>query len=216
MTRPPPLSTFLFDLDGTLIDSIELILASYRHTMRVHRGAAPPDSHWLAGIGTPLTQQLAGLSNDPAEIDAMLRTYREHNLAWHDRMVRPYPGVREAVAALAARGARLGVVTSKKRDGALRGLRLCGMEEYFPVLVCADDVQRHKPDPTPVLRALELLGSNAQDSVFIGDSPHDLHAGRAAGVRTGAVEWGPFDRADLRACRPNYWIAEPDEIAELS
>ena len=96
-------STFLFDLDGTLLDSVNLILSSYRHTALTHRGTAPDDAVWLAGLGTPLRTQLRYLSEDPAEIEAMADTYREHNLANHDRMVRPYDGVVEAVRAPAPR-----------------------------------------------------------------------------------------------------------------
>src|SRR5205814_6675812 len=118
------LSTFLFDLDGTLIDSIELILRSYRHTMRQHRGHEPSDDVWMAGLGTPLWVQFRHFTEDPAEIEAMVATYREYNLAHHDELVRPYDGVVAAVLALRAQGKMLGLVTSKTRSGALRGLRV--------------------------------------------------------------------------------------------
>src|SRR5207253_8222637 len=109
------LSTFLFDLDGTLIDSIELILRSYRHTMRLHRGQEPSDDVWMQGLGTPLWVQFRQFTDDPAEIEAMVTTYRAYNLAHHDEMVRPYDGVVEAVRALRDRGKTLGLVTSKMR-----------------------------------------------------------------------------------------------------
>lgn len=209
------LRTVLFDLDGTLIDSIELILSSYRHTLTVHRGATPPDDVWLAGLGTPLWVQFRQFTEDATEVDAMIATYREHNLAHHDAMVRPYPGVYEAVAALRRR-VRLGLVTSKLRAGALRGLRRVGMEDWFEVVIGADDVERHKPDPEPVERALTALGAAPSETMFVGDSPHDLMAGRAAGVRTAAVGWGPFPRAQLEACAPDHWIAEPAELGSLA
>lgn len=204
----------LFDLDGTLIDSVELILSSYRHTLQVHRGEIPPDDVWLAGLGTPLWVQFRHFTDDPAEIDAMIATYREHNLAHHDAMVRPYPGVKEAVRTLRDR-ARLALVTSKLRSGALRGLDRVGMGDWFEVVVAADDVERTKPDPEPVLRALEALGAPAARAVFVGDSPHDLVAGRAAGVRTAAVLWGPFPRRQLAEARPDYWIEDPDALGGL-
>ncbi len=209
------LDTYLFDLDGTLIDSIELIMSSYRHTLLTHRGSAPDDDVWLAGLGTPLWVQFRRFTDDPAEIAAMVDTYREHNLRHHDEMVRPYPGVHEALEALAARGVRLAIVTSKLRAGTLRGLARCGFEDLFELLVCADDVERHKPDPEPVLTALERLAADARRSVFIGDSPHDLAAGRAAGVRTGAALWGPFPRRDLEPHEPDHWLAAPSAIATL-
>jgi pyrophosphatase PpaX len=211
---PPPFATYLFDLDGTLLDSVDLILASYRHTAMVHRGAAPDDGVWLAGLGTPLRVQLRHLSDDPAEIAAMVETYRDHNLSNHDAMVRPFAGIGDAVRALAAR-AELGLVTSKLRHGALRGLRTAGLEDAFDVVVAADDVERHKPDPAPVLAALAALDADPTTTVFIGDSPHDMAAGRAAGVYTAAALWGPFPRAALEPHHPDLWLATPADIARL-
>ena len=87
----------MFDLDGTLIDSEGLILESYRHTMRCHLGAAPPDERWRTTIGRPLVIQVRDFARSDAEAEAMIRTYTEHNLANHDRLVRPFPGIREAL-----------------------------------------------------------------------------------------------------------------------
>ena len=210
-----PLETCLFDLDGTLIDSIELILSSYRHTLIAHRGEAPARDFWLAGLGTPLAQQFAHFSEDPHEIEAMVATYRAHNLAHHDALVREYPGALAGVRALRARGLALGVVTSKRADSARRGLALSGFDGLFDTLVAVDDVLRHKPDPEPVLCALERLDASAATAIFVGDSPHDLAAGRAAGVRTAAALWGPFPRAWLAREEPDVWLASPDEIGTL-
>ena len=212
----PPLSAFLFDLDGTLIDSIELILRSYRHTMRTHRRHEPGDEVWMSGLGTPLWVQFRQFTKDPAEIDAMVATYREYNLAHHDEMVRPYAGVVDAVRSLERRGGSLALVTSKLRSGALRGLRLAGLEDAFGVVVGADDVTHPKPHPEPVLTALERLGARAQDAVFIGDSRHDIECGRAAGVKTAAVLWGPFDRSHLADLEPDYWLERPVDLSLLA
>jgi pyrophosphatase PpaX len=206
--------TFLFDLDGTLIDSIALILSSYRHTLRVHRNETPSDDVWLAGLGTPLWAQFRHFTDDPTEIDAMVATYRAHNLAHHDAMVRAYPGVPEAVVALERRGT-LGIVTSKLRSGAERGLRVCGLDGHFRAIVGADDVERPKPDPEPVRRALTLLDAEPATTVFIGDSPHDMAAGRKAGVATAAALWGPFGREHLEHEKPDFWLAMPAELARL-
>ena len=208
------LDTFLFDLDGTLLDSVDLILSSYRHTALTHRGVAPDDDVWLAGLGTPLRAQLRELSDDPAEIEAMAATYRAYNLANHDRMVRPFDGVVDAVRGLARRGP-LGLVTSKLHYGALRGLRAAGLEEAFTVVVGADDVDRHKPDPAPVLAAVNRLGADFARTVFVGDSPHDMAAGRAAGVKTAAALWGPFPREALEPHRPDFWLYAPADLEQF-
>ena len=210
-----PLTTFLFDLDGTILDSIELILRSYRHTLRTHRGIEPPDALWLKGLGTPLWVQLREFSDDPMEIDAMVETYRAYNMEHHDTVARPYDGVSEAVRALRTRGGQLGLVTSKNRSGAVRGLRLVGLAEAFHVIVAADEVEHPKPHPEPVLKALDLLAARADETVFVGDARHDIVCGRAAGVKTAAVLWGPFDRAHLEDLRPDYWLAKPDDITQL-
>jgi pyrophosphatase PpaX len=210
------LSTFLFDLDGTLIDSIELILRSYRHTLRTHRGHEPADAVWMDGLGTPLWVQFRQFTDDPAEIDAMVATYRAYNLAHHDDLVRPYDGVVDAVRELRRAGKTLGLVTSKLKSGAVRGLRVAGLEDAFAVIVGADDVTHPKPHPEPVLTALERLGTLAADAVFIGDSRHDLVCGRAAGVKTAAVLWGPFDRAHLADLEPDYWLERPADLSLLT
>jgi pyrophosphatase PpaX len=211
-----PLSTFLFDLDGTLIDSIELILRSYRHTMRLHRGHEPPDDVWMEGLGTPLWVQFRQFTEDPAEIEAMVATYRAYNLAHHDEMVRPYAGVVEAVLALRDQRKALGLVTSKMRSGAVRGLKVAGLQDAFQVIVGADEVTHPKPHPEPVLTALGRLGAPAAGAVFVGDSRHDLECGRAAGVQTAAVLWGPFDRAHLEDLEPDYWLETPADLTLLA
>jgi pyrophosphatase PpaX len=194
---------------------VELILRSYRHTVEVHLGTVPPDELWLEGMGTPLRQQLGLFSEDPQMVEAMVATYREYNRRHHDELVGEFPGAREAVETLSARGVKLGVVTSKMNASARRGLAICGLGDLFPVLVGADDVERHKPDPSPVLRALDELRVEASETVFIGDSPHDLAAGRAAGVATGAALWGPIARHLLEPHEPDYWLERPEDIVSL-
>jgi pyrophosphatase PpaX len=213
---PLPLRTFLFDLDGTLIDSVDLILSTFRHTMLTHRGEAPPHEVWLRGLGTPLWNQFSAFTQDQAEIDAMVATYREYNGAHHDAMVRRYPGLLEAIKDLKKAGRQLGIVTSKMRAGTMRGLGVCGLDGLFDVLIGADDTDRHKPDPLPVIKALEELDARPSTTVFIGDSPHDLASGRAAGVRTAAALWGPFPREWLEPYQPDYWLNQPGDIVRLA
>lgn len=211
----PSYSTVLFDLDGTLIDSVRLILDSYHHTLETHGLPARTDDHWLAGIGTPLWAQFAEWAQDQSTMDALIATYREYNLAHHDTRVAAYPGVVDAVLALHGAGLRIGLVTSKNRSGALRGLKLAGLEDVMTVIVGADEVQKHKPDPEPVLRALDLLGASAERTIYVGDSVHDMASGRAAGTATGAVLWGPFRREALEPLAPDRWFHQPAELLGL-
>ncbi|HKR55289.1 MAG TPA: pyrophosphatase PpaX [Gemmatimonadales bacterium] len=210
------LKTFLFDLDGTLIDSIELIIRSYQHTIRTHRQLETAPDVWMKGLGIPLRVQFKEWSEDPAEIDAMVVTYREYNLSHHDEMVTAYDGVVDAVKALRKQGKKLGLVTSKFRSGAYRGLKKVGLDEEFHVVVGADEVTNPKPHPEPVLTALSRLSVTPEEAVFIGDSRHDMECGRAAGVKTAAVLWGPFGRGDLEDLGPDYWLETPADLNPLA
>ncbi|HYU15512.1 MAG TPA: HAD-IA family hydrolase [Candidatus Acidoferrum sp.] len=207
--------TVLFDLDGTLIDSIALILESFRHVESTHGLTPRSDEEWLCGVGTPLTSQFATWKDERGTMEAFLATYREFNLAHHDRMVRAFPGVVDAVHELRAAGLATGVVTSKQRSSALRGLRLVGLDGAMDVLVGADDVVNPKPHPEPVERAVRLLGADLATTIYVGDSIHDLQSGRRAGVLTGAALWGPFVRSQLEIGQPDFWLEQPGEIARL-
>ncbi len=211
----PSYGTILFDLDGTLIDSVGLILDSYHHTLAQHQLPPRSDDYWLAGLGTPLRVQFAEWADDPQELDEMIATYREYNLTNHDSRVTAYPGIVDVVRAVGELGVSLGLVTSKARGGATRGLSLVGLADSFQVLVCADDVSRPKPDPEPVTMALEALDADPGETLFVGDSLHDMESGRAAGVATGAVLWGPFDRAHLAGSAPDHWLEEPTQLLGL-
>jgi pyrophosphatase PpaX len=207
--------TVLFDLDGTLIDSVRLILDSYHHTLAAHGLPPRTDDEWLAGVGTPLSAQFAAWGDDPDTLQALIATYRDYNLKHHDRMVTVYPGVVDVVQALKADGVATGLVTSKNRTGAVRGLTLVRLEALMDVLVCADEVENPKPHPEPVEKAVRLLGADPRSTVYVGDSIHDMRSGRAAGVRTAAVLWGPFGRNHLEGAQPDYWLERPEELLAL-
>ena len=218
MSQSRPLAV-LFDLDGTLIDSIELILSSARHAFRDWPGAAPSDAEWLTGVGIPLATMFQRYAGSPAEVDALIAKYREFQLEHHDRLVRSYDAVVETVDFLRAAGHPVAVVTSKATWLARRGLDHVGLSHHFDVIVGCDSCERHKPDPMPVHHALGLLGYEPRDAVFVGDSVHDMHAGNAAGVTTIAALWGPFTRDDLVPSRPARFLERmanlPMLLAEL-
>jgi pyrophosphatase PpaX len=127
----------------------------------------------------------------------------------------PYPGIPEVVRAIKAAGLATGLVTSKNRSGAQRGLRLCEIEPLMDVIVGADDVENPKPHPEPVEKAVAYLGADPLRTVYVGDSVHDMASGRAARVRTAAVLWGPFTRSDLEPTSPDYWLERPADLLTL-
>ncbi len=202
------ITTCLFDLDGTLVDSITLIVDSFRHAIEAHTSAKPTNEELIAGIGTPLIDQLGEYTDETTTVEAMVGSYRDYYIEKHNDMVTIYPGVKEGIAALCQQGMKLGVVTSKNQVGARRSLDHTGLTNFFRVIIAIEDTEEHKPHAAPVLAALKALESTPEEAIFVGDSTHDLQAGRNAGVTTAAVGWTPFQHDALRSCRPDLWLKD--------
>jgi pyrophosphatase PpaX len=179
----------LFDLDGTLVDTVPFILACVHHAFQGH-GSGPTDAEWMAGIGTPLQLQLARYAEGPDDVERLSRRYREYWREHHDEMTRCFPGALETVSALSAAGHPMAVVTAKTAHGALHSLQYTGLLPFMGAVIGADSCARCKPDPEPVLLALERLGASAERAVLLGDSVHDVAAARAAAVPALAAAWG--------------------------
>ncbi len=211
MSRP----AILFDLDGTLIDSIDLLVTSMVYAFE-GRDVQPPVDEWIAGIGTPLDAMLRTWARDDEDVLALRARYREYQFANHDAKTHAYPGAVDTVRALHAAGHPLAVVTSKLEYGARRSLKWIGVDDCFTAVVGVDATTKHKPEPEPVWHALSLLGDiPPAEALFIGDSTHDMHAGNAAGVATAAALWGPFSRAQLETAQPRYWLNGFDDVRAL-
>jgi pyrophosphatase PpaX len=205
----------LFDLDGTLIDTIELLLSSVRHAFRGRTERVPTEAEWVAGIGTPLVTQLRPYAATEAELGTLVEGYRSYQREHHDRLTRCYGGVLETVTRLRDQGHPLGVVTSKGDEIASRSLAHVGLAPLMDTVVGCDSCTRHKPDPEPVLVALDRLGYGPEEALFLGDSPHDMASGNAAGVITVAALWGPFTRAMLEPTAPDYYLDRIEELPAL-
>jgi pyrophosphatase PpaX len=205
----------MFDLDGTLADSVELILGAFRHTFNTHLGSVPADQAWIAGMGTPLSSQIRALVADEALIEPMTTTYRDWQNQHHDALLREFEGVRETLSLLHDRGHEMALVTSKATEAAKRALRLIGIDALLSQVVGLDSTTSHKPNPEPVLHALAQLRRDPRDAIFVGDSPHDIAAGNAAGVFTVAALWGPFSRQTLEAAHPGRLIADIRDLPPL-
>jgi len=205
----------LFDLDGTLIDSIELILGAARHAFAEFDGHRPTDDEWRAGIGRPLHTVLREYAPDDVTAEHLFRRYRAYQMEHHDRLVRPYHGIVDTLRALAREGHPLALVTSKSDWMAAKALAHVGLDALIPVVVGCDSCVNHKPHPEPVERALALLGAEPAKALFVGDSPHDIESGRAAGVTTVGVTWGAFRRTELEAARADLVIDRIEELPAL-
>lgn len=211
--RTASLDAVLFDLDGTLIDTLDLILASMRYATEHVLGQALPDAELMHNVGVPLIVQMREF--DPERADELLLVYREHNARVHDDLVRAYPGVETALGQLKEAGLKLGIVTSKARHVAERGLSLFDLERYFDVLVSYDDVPIHKPDPYPLNYAAEQIGVEIGRCAYVGDSPHDMAAARAAGCFAIAATWGVSSEDRLVEVCPQAIAHSMAQVVEL-
>ena len=204
----------LFDLDGTLIDSIGLLLACVHHAFE-GRTPAPTDEEWIATLGTPLRKQLSGYIDSDEEIEAVTSKYRTFQRKRHDALTSDYPGVRETLAELQRRGHPMGVVTSKSNEMMDRGLEWLGALDMMSTRLGMNSCELHKPDPMPVRIALHELGYEPHEALFVGDSPHDIKSGNAAGVISVAALWGPFTREQLAPYNPSEFLKTITELPPL-
>jgi pyrophosphatase PpaX len=196
--------TVLFDLDGTLIDSGAIILASFRHATQTVLRREIPDAELAALVGgSNIHDQMRSI--DAAQVDELVRVYREHNEPLHDEL-EAFEGIERVLAELKREGRRLGIVTAKRRKTVELAFAVLPLERYFDVVVTSDMTERHKPDPEPVLTALKRLGVGPAEAAFVGDSPFDVASGKAAGVFTVAVAWGNI--------HPTENLAEADVLVE--
>lgn len=205
----------LFDLDGTLLDTHDLLLETFRYATRKVLGERIPDGRLMAKVGQPLVTQMWDFTDDEAAHDELVEVYREYNAAIHDDMVRLFPGTREALAALREAGFPLGVVTSKRHEVALHGLGCFGLADLFEFVIGSDDWPTHKPDPGPVAHGCDLMGKQPPNCLYVGDSPFDLQAGNGAGCQTAAALWGMFPADELRAQQPDFVCGSILEVAHL-
>lgn len=203
----------LFDLDGTLIDTIDLIRESMRYATGVVFGAPLPDEVLMRNVGVPLIVQMREFSEEHAE--TLLTTYREHNHRVHDSMVKEYPGVEAALEHFSASGKKMGIVTSKSRAVAMRGIDRFSLGRYFATIVACDDVPVHKPEPYPLLFAAEQLGVDIGACAYVGDSPHDMAASVAAGSVSIAALWGAFSRERVLEPGPEYEAASINDAVAI-
>jgi pyrophosphatase PpaX len=184
-----PFPVVLFDLDGTVIDSGPMIVASMKHAARTVLRREIPEDVLTAAVGGPgLVAQMRSL--DPTRVDALVAAYREHNEPLHDEL-EAFWEIVEVLPRLRAEGRRLGIVTAKRRSTVQLAFdRLPTLEQNFDVVVTAEDTDRHKPDPAPVLEALARLEAEPSAAAYVGDSPFDVRAAQAAGVFAVGVTWG--------------------------
>ena len=208
------LKGILFDNDGTLVDTHDIILASMRHSTRAVLGRVIPDDVLMRKVGQPLVVQMRDFTPDEGLQAEILRVYREHNEATHDEKIRAFPGVADALVELERLGFKLGVVTSKRRVLAWRGLEVVGLARYLDCCIGAEDCVRFKPEAEPIERGAAALGLDPSECLYVGDAPFDLQAGKAAGALTAAALWGMFPRDVLARESPDIECASVSDLVD--
>jgi len=192
MTRIRPkarkITTVLFDLDGTIVDTNDLIIDSCMHALSGHVPEGFGREQIIPLMGEPLAQQMRKFTGRE-DVSALVKAYREYNLANHDERVSLFPDVRETLGKLKEAGLRLGVVTTKMRETTIRALKLLEIYSYMDALVTLDDVEHAKPHPEPVAKAIAALGSEPSETLMVGDSSVDVVSASRAGAVPIGVAW---------------------------
>lgn len=204
--------TILFDLDGTLIDSNQLIFTSFKHTFD-HYKLDFTDEEILEFNGPALIETFTKI--DPIRATEMVATYRKHNHEVHDEYVTIFPNVIETLEQLQEKDVKLGIVTTKMSEGVKLGMQLTGIEKYFDSIVTLSDVTHAKPHPEPVLKAMHELGGDPETTIMVGDNSHDIEAGKNAGVKTAGVAWSLKGKERLLSYEPNYMLDDMKDILQL-
>ncbi len=206
-----PIKTMLFDLDGTIIDTNELIIRSFIEALS---GYVPEDfgrEHIIPSMGNPLTDQMK-LFSGLEDVSELVAAYREVNLRLHDEYVKPFEHVVEVIAKLHEQGIQIGVVTTKMRLTTERGLRYVGLADYVDAVVTIDDVTNPKPHAEPVNQAVSLLGADPASTVMVGDSVVDIQSAIAAGVMSVGVAWSLKGEHVLKAAGAHHIIYDMRDL----
>lgn len=208
-----PITTLLFDFDGTLLDTNELIIQTFLSVLGKRYPGRFTREDTLHFIGPSLKQTFDSI--DETLTEELILEYRALNMEMHDQMAVEFDGVTETLRILKARGIKMAIVSTKKQNVIQQGLRLMGIEDIFEIVIALDDVINPKPDPEPILLALKHLESSKEESLMIGDNSHDIEGGQNAGVRTAGVAWSAKGEAFLATFNPDYMLHHITELLEI-
>ncbi|MFT5874091.1 MAG: pyrophosphatase PpaX [Clostridium sp.] len=203
----------LFDLDGTLLDTNELIIQSFNHTYKRHLNKQVDREEIIKTFGEILKITLDRECGDDSE--EAIKTYRSFQIENFEKLIAIPSGVKEGMKELHRQGYKLGIVTSRLNYSAIKGLKHFGLMDYFECIIGADDTEIHKPDPTPALLALKQLGGKPEETILVGDSPFDILCGKNAGITTVAVGWSALPMEMILKHEPDYVVESMEELMAL-
>lgn len=204
--------SYLFDADGTLFDTVDLICTCFQYVAEKYAGKTVDRSTIINGIGSPLRSQLITHLGHELDYDQILDDYLQYQLSIMADKINPFPHVTETLERLKNAGKKLAVVTSRRRFSLEKILQSTDTAKYFDVLVTPEDTTRHKPDAEPALKAMSLLGADKTSTVFTGDALYDICSGASAGIDTIFVNWSHAELSSLPI--PPTWSI--DSLQELT
>jgi pyrophosphatase PpaX len=208
-----PITALLFDFDGTLLDTNELIIQTFQYVLDKNYPGKYKRIDILPFLGPTLHETFDSV--DPENTEALIEEYRAWNKSMHDELSSEFDGVSETLKLLKTAGLKMAIVSTKKKDMVLRGLGLLDVEGVFDEVIAMDDVTKTKPDPEPILLALERLGIKADEALMIGDNYHDIVGGQNAGVRTAGVAWSAKGEVFLQTFNPDYMLQHISDLLQL-
>ena len=216
MTDKKKINTVLFDFDGTLVNTNDVIVASWQHTYMHYLGREETLEKITACFGEPL---LLTMEREFPEVDPeeSAEIYRRYQREYADELVKIFPGIKELLEELSKAGYRMGIVTSRTRESARRYMDMFGIGPYFEDMVTCEDTHIHKPNPEPILLCLDKMGITAEEAIMVGDSPFDIKCANNAGVKSVLVDWRitGCGESPIADAVEDYTIAEPAELMEV-
>ena len=200
----------IFDLDGTLLNTDLLIHKTFDHVFEKYKpGYILSEEEHLSFLGPTLKDTFARYLPESMS-DELIEYYRDYNHAHHEDFVTIYPTVKETLETLKNKGYPLAVVTTKYSKAAYLGLDLFDLTQYFDVVLGMDNVNRVKPDPEGILKAMNQ--TNCKKALYVGDNTSDILAGKNAGVHTAGVKWTPKGTSEMEKLNPDLMIDEMKDI----
>lgn len=204
--------TVLFDLDGTILDSNELIHASFDYTLKQYNHSFTREEI-MRFNGPPLIESFSKIDSERAEM--MVKTYIEHNHTIHNDYVKLFPQVIETIESLQDNDIKIGIVTAKVRASVDLGLALTGLDRYFETIITVDDVTHPKPHPESVIKAMKELNGKPDSTLMVGDNYHDIQSGQNAGVKTAGVAWSLKGKDFLASYHPTYMLEDMRDLLKI-
>lgn len=205
------IDTVLFDLDGTIIDTNELILTTFEHVLQKHALNRYTREQMIPYMGLTLEYQLQTFSGKE-DVAELVADYRKYNRERHDELVKEFPYVKEVIAKLHERGIKLGVVTTKIQETTQKALDLFGLLPFMDMIVTVEDVRHPKPHPEPILAAMEKFNSEPARTLMVGDSAADIECAHNAGVQSAAVAWSLKGLEVLQSYNPDYILKDMTDL----